>query len=224
MAPVGTSRAKALEPDTISLGERLRRRRQALGLTLKDVADGAGLSVGFISQAERELTVPSLSSLASISRVLQTPLTEFLSQPEGHSATTRHKERPVYAVNNDALNYERLSASFAGSMLNSVIVHEPPGYRSEPIRHEGEELFFVLSGAITVEVEGEATVMEAGDSIHFASTRRHSSWNHTDKPTSILHVCTMDVFGDNPAGSDTPGNRAWHDTGGSGLEKKQSEE
>lgn len=223
MPPVGTSRAKALEPDTISLGERLRRRRQALGLTLKDVADGAGLSVGFISQAERELTVPSLSSLASISRVLQTPLTEFLSQPEGRSATTRHKERPVYAVNNDALNYERLSASFAGSMLNSVIVHEPPGYRSEPIRHEGEELFFVLSGAITVEVEGEATVMEAGDSIHFASTRRHSSWNHTDKPTSILHVCTMDVFGDNPAGSDTPGNRAGHDAGGSGLKRKQSE-
>lgn len=219
MSPVGTSRAKALEPDTISLGERLRRRRQALGLTLKDVADGAGLSVGFISQAERELAVPSLSSLASISRVLQTPVTEFLSQPEGRSSTTRHNARPVYAVNSDALNYERLSASFAGSRLNSVIVHEPPGYRSEPIRHEGEELFFVLNGAITVEVDGEATVMEAGDSIHFASTRRHSSWNHTDKPTSVLHVCTMDVFGDNPAGPDTPGNRAGHDTVSSKREK-----
>lgn len=222
MASVETSSAQAAATDSVPLGERLRRRRRELGLTLKDVADGAGLSVGFISQAERELTVPSLSSLASISRVLQTHLTEFLSQPEGHSPTTRHNERPVYAVNNDALNYERLSASFAGSMLNSVIVHEPPGYRSEPIQHEGEELFFVLSGAITVEVEGETTVMGAGDSIHFASTRRHSSWNHTDQPASILHVCTMDVFGDNPAESNKPGNRVGHHTKGLEPDKKQS--
>lgn len=212
MAPVGTSSTQDTATGTVPLGERLRRRRRELGLTLKDVADGAGLSVGFISQAERDLTVPSLSSLASISKVLKTHLTEFLSQPGGQSPTTRHNERPVYAVNNDALNYERLSATFAGSMLNSVIVHEPPGYRSEPIQHEGEELFFVLNGAITVEVEGETTVMEVGDSIHFASTRRHSSWNHTNQPTSILHVCTMDVFGDNPADSNKPGNRVGHNS------------
>ncbi len=221
MASVETSETPVAEADSLPLGERLRRRRRELGLTLKHVADGAGLSVGFISQVERELTVPSLSSLASISKVLKTHLTEFLSQPAGGSPTTRHNERPVYAVNNDALHYERLSATFAGSMLNSVIVHEPPGYRSEPIQHEGEELFFVLSGAITVEVEGEETVMEVGDSIHFASTRQHSSWNHTDQPTSILHVCTMDVFGDNPADSDKPGNRAGHR---SEPETKQSDQ
>lgn len=210
MAPVKTSSAQLTATSQVPLGEKLRRRRRELGLTLKQVADGAGLSVGFISQVERELTVPSLSSLASISKVLETHLTEFLSQPEGNSPTTRHNQRPVYAVNQDALHYERLSAHFAGSVLNSVIVHEPPDYRSEPIQHEGEELFFVLSGAITVEVDDETTVLEAGDSIHFASTSRHSSWNHTDQPTSILHVCTMDVFGDNPAESDKPGNRAGH--------------
>lgn len=210
---MATVKASDKEPDISSdapLGERLRRRRRDLGLTLKDVADGAGLSVGFISQVERELTVPSLSSLASISKVLQTHLTEFLSQPEGKSPTTRHNERPVYAVDNAALHYERVSASFPGHVLNSVIVHEPPGYRSEPIQHEGEELFFVLSGAITVEVDGQTTVLEAGDSLHFDSTDRHSSWNHTDQTTSILHVCTMDVFGENPAESDKPGHRAGH--------------
>lgn len=46
-----------------SLGSSLRERRRKLGLPLKEVADGAGLSVGFISQIERDLTAPSLSSL-----------------------------------------------------------------------------------------------------------------------------------------------------------------
>ena len=40
------------------LGARLRDRRQALGLTLKEVGDQAGLSVGFISQIERGITMP----------------------------------------------------------------------------------------------------------------------------------------------------------------------
>lgn len=196
--------------DEEPLGSRLRERRRALGLTLKDVADGAGLSVGFISQVERDLTVPSLSSLVSIARVLQEPVTRFLSQPQGDTAFTRHDERDVYAVRADGLKYERLSARFPGNVVNSVIVHEPPGYRTESIQHEGEELFFVLKGAITVEIEDETTILSAGDSIHFDSMRRHCSWNHTNEPVTILHVCTMDVFGDNPGDDNRPGNRARH--------------
>ncbi|MEO1249815.1 MAG: XRE family transcriptional regulator [Pseudomonadota bacterium] len=181
------------------LGHRLRERRLERGLTLKAVADGAGLSVGFISQVERGLTAPSLSSLVSIARVLDTHVTQFLSQPRGESPLTRKDQRPVYAVDQNTIQYERLSASFPGSMLNGVIIHEPPGHRSEPIHHEGEEFFFVLEGAITVELEDQRTVLEAGDSIHFASTRQHSTWNHTTKPAAILHICTMDVFGDDQA-------------------------
>ena len=193
------------------LGQRLRDRRRELGLTLKEVADQAGLSVGFISQVERGLTAPSLSSLVNISRVLGTHVTQFLSQPSGKSPLTRHNQRPVYAVAGATMSYERISASFGGSQLNSVVIHEPPGHRSEPIRHEGEELFFILEGAITVEVENDRTVLEAGDSIHFASTRRHSTWNHTTSPASILHVCTMDVFGEGADAAEAPGNRAGHE-------------
>lgn len=180
------------------LGERLRSRRRSLGLTLKEVADAAGLSVGFISQIERGITTPSLSSLVSVARVLEVHVSEFLSQPRLTVPTTRHDQRPHYAVGSNSLVYERLSASFPGNVLRSVIIHEPPGYRSEPIAHEGEEIFYVLEGGITVEVEGEVHILEAGDSIHFPSTDVHSSWNHTGAPSTILHTCTMDVFGDEP--------------------------
>jgi quercetin dioxygenase-like cupin family protein len=94
------------------------------------------------------------------------------------------------------MRYERLSAAFPGNVLRTVLIHESPGHRSEPISHEGEEIFYILAGAITVEVDGERTVLKTGDSIHFPSTLRHSTWNHTKQPTTILHTCTMDVFGD----------------------------
>lgn len=181
------------------LGTRLRERRQELSLTLKEVADGAGLSVGFISQIERGITTPSLTSLVGVSRVLKMHVSDFLAQPRGIAALTRRSERPHYAVHSNSLTYERLSASFPGNVLRSVIIHEPPGHRSEPIAHEGEEMFFILEGALTVEVEGERMILDVGDSIHFPSTKTHSTWNHTTSPTILLHVCTMDVFGDEPA-------------------------
>ena len=208
--------SKAVERNGDPLGQRLRRRRQDLGLTLREVADGAGLSVGFISQVERGLTAPSISSLASISRVLATDIAEFLTQPTGDVPFTLHDKRPLYAVDPSGLQYERISASFPGSILSSVITHEPPGYRSEPIRHEGEELFFVLDGELTVEIESERTILKAGDSIHFASTRRHSAWNHGTAPAVVLHVCTMDVFGDREPESGPPGSRAGHESAPAG--------
>ncbi len=177
-----------------SLGQRLRRRRKHLGLTLKHVADAAGLSVGFISQIERDITTPSLSSLVSVSRVLAVEVAEFLSQPGGDAPLTRHDQRQLYAISENSLTYERISTSFAGNVLRSVIIHEPPGHRSEPITHDGEEMMFVLDGAITIELDGERSVLEASDSIHFKSSRTHSTWNHTDRPAAILWVGTMDVF------------------------------
>ncbi|MGE0503535.1 MAG: helix-turn-helix domain-containing protein [Rhizobiaceae bacterium] len=183
-------------PGEEPLGQRLRDRRLALGLTLKEVADRAGLSVGFISQIERGITTPSLSSLVSVARVLGAHVSDFLAQPKVTAPTTRHDQRPHYAIGGHSLTYERLSTSFPGNVLRSVVIHEPPGYRSEPIAHEGEEIFFILDGAITVEVDGEQVILQTGDSIHFQSTRVHSTWNHTTRATTILHTCTMDVFGD----------------------------
>ena len=211
---VGGNVAKAHEVEE-PVGVRLRKRRQEMGLTQKEVAEGAGLTIGFISHVERGIAFPSLTSLISICDVLGQHISSFFAQPPGKFPYTRNDQRAVYSLRGDfetgkALRYERLSTVFGGNVLSSVIVHEPPGYRGEPIEHEGEEMFFVLNGEITVEVEGERILLQAGDSFHFASTRRHASWNHTDSEASFLHVCTMDVFGDKDWPATHPSNLVGH--------------
>mgnify|MGYP000235820116 CR=1 FL=1 len=52
---------------------------------------------------------------------------------------------------------------------------------------------------ITVEIEGERKIMAVGDTIHFDSTRIHSTWNHGTETASILWCGTMDAFGEAPA-------------------------
>lgn len=186
-------------PSATPLGQRLRARRKALKLTLQQVADEAGFTAGFISQIERGITVPSLTSLVSVCRVLKVEIGDFLTQPKNATPITRHSERQIYGLSGNDENtvrYERLSASFPGNVLRSTIIHEPPGYRSEPMAHEGEEIFFIISGALTIEIEGARTVLETGDTAHFPSTLTHTTWNHTTANTVIFHTCTMDVFGD----------------------------
>ena len=43
------------------LGEHVRNIRKKRGITLKELAEKTGLSIGYISQIERNLTDPSLS-------------------------------------------------------------------------------------------------------------------------------------------------------------------
>lgn len=184
---------------TALLGEALRARRKDLGLTMRAVADGAGLSVGFISQVERNLTAPSLGSLASIAEVLGTPIGQFLEQPGGTDDLTRQAGRRHYTVPGAGPVYERLSTTFPGNRLHSVMVHEPPGHRTEPISHRGEEMFYMIDGELTVEIEGKREILRKGDSFHFDSHRVHATWNHTDRTASLLWCGTMDIFGDAPA-------------------------
>ncbi len=179
-----------------NLGKQLRERRTELGLTLKDVAERAGLSVGFISLIERDRTVPSLSSLVSVARVLGLPLGNLLERPSNDSPLTRSQQRPVFSIGDGDLSYERLSTHFPGNVLRSVLVHEPPGHRAEPISHDGEEMVFVIAGTITVEIDHQVHVLGEGDSVHFESTRTHSTWNHGTTTATVLWVGTMDVFGE----------------------------
>lgn len=179
------------------LGVKLRSRRKAQGLTMQQVATAAGLSVGFISQVERGLAAPSLASLAGIAAALSAPIYAFLQHPATCADLTRAANRmPIAFPAVAGRRYERLSTTFPGSTLRAVLVYQPPGPRCLPVTHEGEEMVLVLRGALTIELDGKLTVLGEGDSAHFASSRPHCCWNHTQTESTLLWCCTMDLFGD----------------------------
>ena len=179
----------------------MRQRRLALGLTLKQVADGAGLSVGFISQLERGLTAPSLSSLVSICKMLKTDIGTYLQQPRA-ARLSRHGQRALFSLAGlnldlpgNPIRYERVSSEFPGRKMHSVIMNVPSGYRSETISHDGEEMIFVLTGELTSFIDSHHAILQPGDAEHFPSTLPHSVWNHTGSPAQVLWVGTQDLFG-----------------------------
>jgi quercetin dioxygenase-like cupin family protein len=62
------------------------------------------------------------------------------------------------------------------------------------VAHEGEEILFVLEGAIMQRLDGDEMLMSAGDSLHFRGNRPHSWSNHTDLPARLLWTGTLALF------------------------------
>ncbi|TBU89509.1 helix-turn-helix domain-containing protein [Phytopseudomonas dryadis] len=180
------------------IGERLRRYRRAAGKTLNEVAADAGLTASFLSQAERNLTGVSLSSLASIAKSLDVPLNVLFDQPEQAQPDSHVDQRVRYTVGGQLLAYERLSSSFPGNSINAVKMNIPVGYQSELIAHEGVEFSYVLVGQIVYTIEGREYPLGPGDSVHFDANKLHRLANAGDGNAEVLTMTTMALFDDRP--------------------------
>ncbi|WP_134614441.1 transcriptional regulator PsdR, partial [Pseudomonas aeruginosa] len=178
--------------------ERLRRYRRAAKKTLHQVASESGLTASFLSQAERNLTGVSISSLANIAKSLNIPLNALFDQPAQPQPDSHEGERVRYTIEGQPLAYERLSSSFPGNLINAVKMNMPVGYQSELISHEGAEFSYVLSGQIVYTIEGRQYPLGAGDSVHFDATKTHCLANVGSDVAEVLTITTMGLFDDHP--------------------------
>jgi quercetin dioxygenase-like cupin family protein len=76
-----------------------------------------------------------------------------------------------------------------------IDMHVPPGGGPPPHRHDFEEMFTVLDGAIEVTFRGETLTARAGETINVPANAPHAFRNLGDSPTRLLCLCA-------PAGQD----------------------
>lgn len=191
------------------IGALIRARRRQLHMTLQTLGEAAGLSVGFLSQVERDQATPSLGALAGIARGLGVDVDYFVATPSLGNGVTRAADRLSFSLPGSSMIYERLHAEFPGRGLSSFIMTVPPGHRSEMVHHEGDELLFVLDGQITQTVDGEAIRLSVGDSLHFRGSSDHSWANESDRPARILWTGTMSILRPRQEGDRPPPQSAF---------------
>ncbi|SDG68968.1 helix-turn-helix domain-containing protein [Pelagibacterium luteolum] len=189
------------------VGALIRARRHSLRMTLQTLGDSSGVSIGYLSQVERDQASPSLSTLAAIARALEVGVDYFIAAPSTQDALTRAGERMRFSVNDSPIAYERLHSDFPGSVLSAFLITIAPGYRSETANHEGEEIIYVLEGDLTLHIEDEMTVVSQGDSLHFRGNRSHSWSNETDSDVRLMWSGTLTMFRTNQDGSAFQTNR-----------------
>ena len=176
------------------IGAAIRSRRRQLNLTLNEISERTGLSVGFLSQIERDLSSPSLSSLVSIAKAIGLSLDYFLTPPQKEGLLNRKEERKYFTLNGLPIQYARVSNDFPHVRLHGTISRIPAGWESEESVHEGEDFVFQISGQSRVKVGGQEYFLNPGDTIHFDANIPHSWGNPTEKEAVLLNVGTQPLF------------------------------
>lgn len=155
----------------MNIGTLLRSHRKQQKLTLKEVAERASISEGFLSQVENEVNSPSVNTLIRICNALNIEAGELLTQVS--------QKKRIVIVRRSA--WEDLDLSHTGfatqrffppedrKVIDSAVLVMEPG-KSIPVRKNmknSQEVVCVLKGEVELNLGDETHVLGAGDSAHF---------------------------------------------------------
>jgi transcriptional regulator with XRE-family HTH domain len=167
-----------------SIAATLTRERAARGYSIDQLAQKAAISSGLLSQLERGIGNPSLSTLHHLAQALEIPIGSFFATDASEDIVV-HPQTRKRLVLSDSLTYELLVPDLRGAL--SMFYIELPAHFSNmdaPFRHAGEEAEFVLEGSLEAHVGDRTLDLDRGDSIRFASSMPH--WFRTYGARCIL--------------------------------------
>jgi|YNPBryantNP2012_1023418.scaffolds.fasta_scaffold06723_1 transcriptional regulator with XRE-family HTH domain len=178
------------------LGKRLRRRRLERGLTLYALARQTSLTPSFISQLERGVNSPSLTTLQKLADVLNVPIMYFIAEDTAENRQlTRAGERLQIAAEDVHSSYELLTPNLSGA-FEAVLVRLQPGAKNAVRRLpvETEELFYVLEGDLRIALTHEEIILHPGDSLHVNGSLLEAITCAGSRPVTYLSILAPPVF------------------------------
>ena len=200
--------------------ERLAERRLALGMTMSELARQIGVSPSMISQIERGLTLPSVSTLFALAAALGASVDTFFSEPAvpagsgmtpvapgSPTATSATETREqMYVVRSGArptitisggVHWERLTPVSLETVEFLELIYEPRAESGPSLyRHPGVEMVLVLEGVFVIHVGFELYELHPGDSMAFPSSLPHRYVNPTGGISRAVTAILREGLGD----------------------------
>jgi mannose-6-phosphate isomerase-like protein (cupin superfamily) len=173
--------------EKVSLGQRMKTGREKMGLSIEDLALEIGYLPELLAGVEEDRTVPPVSLVLQISRVLKLDMDELETQ-EDIQATKRRSKSHKKRV--DSYAYTPLSKPGPDKHLRGyrVTIDALTEHKGVEYHHEGEEFVFVLKGGITVQVGDNISKLAGGESLHFNSALHHKLSNPHSETAELLVV------------------------------------
>jgi transcriptional regulator with XRE-family HTH domain len=185
----------AIDDDVPPIGPRVRALRDAMGLSLRDLAERSGVSAPMLSQVERGETSPTLQVAARIAAGLELRLSQLLRLDEGGSVTVvRSRERRQGPARVKGHRYEVLTAPLPGQraelsrhVLAAGAATGGPG--DTPMHEAGSrETALVESGRIVLHCDGAPHELATGDCVTFDADLPHHFENPGPGEATFLAI------------------------------------
>ena len=187
------------DPPALDLGRRLRAERLGQGMGLREMARRLGISASALSQIETGKAQPSVSKLFDIVNLLGVSVDGLLAGPDGLQVVVGRGQEGFFSLQRaddhetleleSGVRWRRLTAgSYPG--VEFLHVEYRPGACSSSdgtfMRHAGQELGYLLSGRLNVDVGFDSYELGPGDSISFPATTPHRLRNDGPEPARAV--------------------------------------
>lgn len=184
-------------PEGAMLAGDIRALRKARGLTLSEVALKLGRSVGWASQIERGLSVPSLGDLRALADLFGVPLSLFFAHETANETErgviVRAGRRRALGTSDSGLEEELLSPDLGGSFEVLRSVFAPGAQLAVAANRPTEEAGYVVSGRFDIEIAGTWHRLSEGDSFRF--NHKPFRWkNPGTDPAVVIWVVSPPVY------------------------------
>lgn len=180
----------------MEIGNKIRRIRLQRGLTQEELADRCELSKGFISLLERDLTSPSLDTLADLLESLGTDLTSFFAKSDDEKIV--FGEDDIFVKEDDEQIRGRirwLVPSAQKNRMEPILVEMAPGGETaEDDPHEGEEFGYVLAGTVKIIVGDRVEKARKDESFYYLPTAPHKLVNAGKTVCKVIWVSSPPSF------------------------------
>jgi XRE family transcriptional regulator, regulator of sulfur utilization len=177
------------------LGARVRALREAMGLSLRDLAERCGVSAPMLSQVERGETSPTLQVATRIAAGLELRLSQLLRLDEDGAVTVvRKTQRRKGPSRVKGHGYEILSPPLPGQRAelsrHTLAPGAATGGPGDPPVHEpgSRETALVESGKVVLACDGRLFELSAGDCVTFDADLPHHFANPGNQDAVLLAV------------------------------------
>ncbi len=178
-----------------ALGARVRALREAMDLSLRDLAERSGVSAPMLSQVERGETSPTLLVATKIAHGLELRLSQLLRLDEDGAVTVvRRPERRKGPGRGKGHDYEILTPPLPGQRAelsrHTLAPGAVTGGPGDPPMHEpgSRETALVESGTVVLHCDGAPHALAAGDCVTFDADLPHHFENPGTKEAVLLAV------------------------------------
>jgi transcriptional regulator with XRE-family HTH domain len=186
---------------TDSIGQKLRQRRKVKRLSLAEVAQEAGLSIGLLSQIERGISAPSLRSLSMICAALSMPVrwlfeSDQVENSDEAQVVVRHGRRRKMDLGASGMSKEILSPdSITDIQLMRFVLH-PQSKVVEGIKisRTGAKAGTVISGVLGLELDGKTYKIGPGDSFAFKASSTYKIWCASESDCELYWVTNPAIY------------------------------
>ncbi len=184
----GTVEAKRSPLSRLLAGD-IRALRKARGLTLSTIADKLGRSVGWMSQVERGLSIPTLADLRAFAETFKVPVSLFLHEPqvvseEERGTVVRAGHRRPLGISESGMVEELLSPDLGGSFAMTRSEYAAGSELEIATHRQSEEAGFVISGRFDIEIDGTWYRLGEGDSFRFEG--KPFRWRNPGKHAAVV--------------------------------------